>query len=297
MKNVEDMLKKYDVPIPQVRLKITVYEFFTENDDRIGVDFQAWKNNGGMDFFSGGGRFRNNWSALYSGGNMTNTGSERTGFYNFNPKWNTRYLDFLTAKGKGQVVCSGELLIRNNTPAALKSMSELFYFESKRPAEEEELIKFFSAIAQKFIGSDDLPVWKAPELRSAKQSSFGFSMQIANASVTECSTNFTVDLTHTGLIGFESSGAPRFSESRITGLNISLPHGKTSFIIGGLRKSSLVRSKTGIPFLKDIPLLGWLFSTDSTSVRQTVLAVAGECISESPAGLPGKMPRSRQEMN
>ena len=297
MKNVEDMLKKYDVPIPQVRLKITVYEFFTENDDRIGVDFQAWKNNGGMDFFSGGGRFRNNWSALYSGGNMTDTGSERTGFYNFNPRWNTRYLDFLTARGKGQIICSGELLIRNNTPAALKSMSELFYFESKRPAEEEELIKFFSAIARKFIGNDDLPVWKAPELRSAKQSSFGFSLQIANASVTERSTNFTVDLSNTSLIGFGSSGAPRFSESRITNLNISLPHGKSSFIIGGLRKSSLVRSKTGIPFLKEIPLLGWLFSTDSTSVKKTVLAVAGECVSETPAGLPGKMPRSRQEMN
>ena len=297
MKNVEDMLKKYDVPIPQVRLKITVYEFFTENDDRIGVDFQAWKNNGGMDFFSGGGRFRNNWSALYSGGNMTDTGSERTGFYNFNPRWNTRYLDFLTARGKGQIICSGELLIRNNTPAALKSMSELFYFESKRPAEEEELIKFFSAIARKFIGNDDLPVWKAPELQSAKQSSFGFSLQISNASVTERSTNFTVDLSNTSLIGFGSSGAPRFSESRITNLNISLPHGKSSFIIGGLRKSSLVRSKTGIPFLKEIPLLGWLFSTDSTSVKKTVLAVAGECVSETPAGLPGKMPRSRQEMN
>ena len=297
MKNVENMLKKYDTPIPQVRLRITVYEFFTENDDRIGVDFQAWKNNGGMDFFSGGGRFRNNWSALYSGGDMTNTGSERTGFYNFNPKWNTRYLDFLTAKGKGQVICSGELLIRNNTPAALKSMSELFYFESKLPQEEEKLIKFFSAIAQKFIGTDDLPVWKAPELQSAKQGSFGFSLQIANASVTERSTNFTVDLSNTSLIGFESSGAPRFSESRITGLNISLPHGRNSFIIGGLRKSSLVRSKTGIPFLKDIPILGWLFSTDSTSVKKTVLAVVGECVSETPAGLAGKITRSQREMN
>ena len=176
-------------------------------------------------------------------------------------------------------------------------MSELFYFESKLPQEEEKLIKFFSAIAQKFIGTDDLPVWKAPELQSAKQGSFGFSLQIANASVTERSTNFTVDLSNTSLIGFESSGAPRFSESRITGLNISLPHGRNSFIIGGLRKSSLVRSKTGIPFLKDIPILGWLFSTDSTSVKKTVLAVVGECVSETPAGLTGKITRSQREMN
>ena len=142
-----------------------------------------------------------------------------------------------------------------------------------------------------------LPVWKAPPLKTAKQGSFGFSLKIANASVTERSTNFTADLVNTSLIGFGSSGAPRFSESRITGLNISLPHGKNSFIIGGLRKSSVVKSKTGIPLLKDIPILGWLFSTDSVSVKKTVLAVVGECVSESPAHLPGKVRRSQAEMN
>jgi cytochrome c-type biogenesis protein len=46
------MLEKYDVPIPQVKLEISVYELTSENDDKIGVDFQSWKNNGGMNFFS-----------------------------------------------------------------------------------------------------------------------------------------------------------------------------------------------------------------------------------------------------
>lgn len=129
------MLAKYDVPIPQVRLKIKVVEVTTENDDKMGIDFQSWKNNEGADFFSVGGRMRNNWAALYTGGNMPDRGygSERTSFYNFNPKWNTRYLDFLVSKGKAKVAYTGEMLIRNNTPALLDRSTQIFYIDVSKP--------------------------------------------------------------------------------------------------------------------------------------------------------------------
>jgi hypothetical protein len=295
--NVEKMLALYDVPIPQVRLKITVYEFFVENDDKLGVDFQAWKNNGGYNFFSGGGRFRNNWSALYSGGDLTDTGSERTGFYNFNPKWNTRYLDFLTAKGKGKILTSAELLIRNNTPASLENMQEMLYFSAPVPQEEQTLIKLFSQLANKVGITGDLPVWKAPQQTVAQSAKFGFSMNITNASVNERAANFTVDLNCTSLMGFDSAGVPRLAASAVNALNITLPFGKNSFVIGGLHKSSRVKSKTGIPFLKDIPVLGLLFSTETVSVKRSILAVAGECIMETPTQLPGPPNRSRRELH
>ena len=49
--NIAAMLAKFDVPIPQVRLKIKVYELTTENDDKIGIDFQNGKNNAGGGLF------------------------------------------------------------------------------------------------------------------------------------------------------------------------------------------------------------------------------------------------------
>ena len=49
-KNIEDMLKLYDVPHPEVRVKYMIYEIYAENDGRLGADFQAWKNNDGADF-------------------------------------------------------------------------------------------------------------------------------------------------------------------------------------------------------------------------------------------------------
>ena len=294
---VEKMLQQYDTPIPQVRLKLTVYEFASENDDKLGVDFQAWKNNQGMDFFSGGGRFRNNWSALYSGGTMGNTGSERTGFYNFNPKWNTRYLDFLTARGKGKIAHTAELLIRNNTPASVQSTQSLFYFEAKVPDNEAQLIKFFSALANKVIADNDIPVWKAPAQQSVVKSDFGFTMGITNASVTQEAVNFTVNLSNKSLVGFNSDGSPRFSESTVTGVNITLPQGMNSFVIGGLKKKSRVTSSSGIPWLKDIPLLGYLFSTESDSIKESVLVVTGECAMESPQNSLSPHRRSKGELH
>ena len=42
------ILKQYDVPNPEILIKFTVYEIYAENDAKIGADFQAWKNNDGM---------------------------------------------------------------------------------------------------------------------------------------------------------------------------------------------------------------------------------------------------------
>ena len=47
---------------------------------------------------------------------------------------------------------------------------------------------------------------------------------------------------------------------------VSLPHGKDTFVIGGLTKQEEVESRTGVPWLMDIPVLGYLFSSVSKSV-------------------------------
>ena len=122
-------------------------------------------------------------------------------------------------------------------------------------------------------------------------------MEIANASVTQEAVNFTVTLNNKSLIGFNSDGSPRFSESTINGLNITLPQGMNSFVIGGLRKKSKVVSSSGIPWLKDIPLLGLLFSTQSHSIKESILVVTGECTMESPQNKLTPHYRSKGEMH
>ncbi len=284
MTNIEKMLEKYDVPIPQVKLKLTVYEVYSENDEKLGLDFQAWKNNDGMDFFSGGARFRDNWQAVY-GGNLEQNNFNRTAFYNFNPKWNTRYIDFLVSKGHAKVTHTGELSIRNNTPATFARTTQIFYMDKSEtssgaavvPDEGVGAYELLSAIINSVAGASDFPIGKANLENTTKSTNYGFTMQVNNASVNLLETRFDVTLTNTSLIGFESSGVPRISPDNTINVTVSLPHGSNTFVIGGLKKQEEVKSDSGIPLLKDIPLLGYLFSSKSTSIKSSDLIIVGEC--------------------
>ena len=302
--NISKMLKRFDVPIPQVRLKIKVYELDTENDDRIGLDFQSWKNNEGVDFFSIGGRYRNNWAAAYGGGWGKHFGSERTSYFNFNPKWNTRYIDLLAAKGRAKIVHTGELLIRNNTAASFARTTQIFYIDASQPAPgtttspDQGLgpYKWLSNLIDRvFTRGDDLGVGKGNQQITTKSAGYGFTMKVNNASVNLDETRFNVTLSNTSLLGFQSNGAPRISEGHAVELDVSLPHGRDSFVIGGLRKQEVVKSKTGIPWLCDIPILEYVFSSVSTSVKDTELVVVAQCEWDAPADRPNLANTSRRE--
>ena len=310
--NIAALLAKYDVPIPQVRLKISVVEIYDENDDKMGIDFQNWKNNEGADFFSAGGRMRNNWSALYSNGMNQQFGSERTSFYNFNPKWNSRYIDFLASQGKAKVVHTGELVIRNNTPAKLDRTTQIFYIDTSKPVPDalslpdtgvgpyELLSSLIGELRRKdgtvadTVANGNYPVAKGNQQISTLSTGYGFSMAVTNASVNLAETAFNVTLNNTSLIGFQSNGRPRISSPSVVSLQVSLPYGKDSFVIGGLRKQEKVESSTGIPWLSDIPVLGYLFSSKSTSVKHSELIVMAQCSWASPKDMPDVHSMSRK---
>ncbi len=292
--NIAQMLAKYDVPIPQVRIKITVYEIDSENDDKLGIDFQSWKNNQGADFFSGGGRYRNNWNALYDATGLSQAaGSEHSSFYNFNPKWNSRYIDFLTSKGKAKVMLSGEIALRNSCNASLERLTHIFFVDTSQPVPQStgealfpntgvgayELLNNIigSAVGKTLTENEPLRVGKGNQQLTKISANFGFSMQISNAAIGLDETRFSVTLTNTSLLGFQSNGAPRIAPGTTIVQDVSLPYGVREFAIGGLKKQSEVTSKSGIPWLMDIPYLGYLFSSESKSVKHTELLVVGQC--------------------
>ncbi|MEG2077048.1 MAG: hypothetical protein RRY34_11135, partial [Victivallaceae bacterium] len=297
--NISRMLAKYDVPIPQLRLTITVYEMNVENDDKIGFDFQNWKNNEGTDFFSVGGRYRNNWSAIYTGGMNRNFGSERTSYFNFNPKWNTRYLDFMVSKGNATVSQTGELVIRNNTSATLSKTTQIMYVDVTNPVPSATVpgngatdygvgaYELLSALIGESIIPNNIPIGKGQAQKALPFTGFGFTMNVANASVNLEEASFTVALKNNSLLGFNSNGTPRIGNNNVVTQTISLPYGSEGFIIGGLKKKNTVISSDGIPWLKDLPWVGYLFSTKSTSNKDCEVIVVANCQWEAPAENPG----------
>jgi type II secretory pathway component GspD/PulD (secretin) len=112
-------------------------------------------------------------------------------------------------------------------------------------------------------------------------------MKVNSVTVGTEETQFDITLSNTSLLGFQSNGSPRISSGNTISQVVSLPHGKDTFVIGGLVKHTMVDSTTGIPFLSDIPWIGkYLFGTTSKSVKQTQLVVVGQCINDTLSDKP-----------
>lgn len=380
-KNIEYMLKQYDLPNPEISLSYAIYEVSAENDGKMGLDFQAWKNNDGVDLLSTGARYRSNWANTLDGGMMTN-GSSRTQFLNVNPKWNTKYFDFLTSKGYAKVVTSGNLVVRNNRVGYIERKSGLFNFDYEKIPDQslgetyqvlegksfvqggasaslstvgDYMFKAYdssgtqilldgggvsSTVAVKatftvmklnvensnetryylqlkdtdlhftkngankgneihaygfilYKGVDDgSGNYSWEEQASWKQdnnmviykgfktftdaSTYGFSIKIT-PSVCDDATNLGVVMENTSLMGWNSDGSPRISKSNTVDTEVMISHKGNRFVIGGLENKSRVRGVSGLPFLKDLPFVGWIFSTETESTKKSQLVLVAEC--------------------
>ena len=257
-KHIEAMLKLYDIPRPEVRLNCTVYELEAENDGMLGMDFQSWKNNDGVRFLGTDANLSRNYNVKDVLNAVRPDGTINTHYFNFEPKWNTRFLDFLVSKGHAKVVSTGTLAIQNNSTGTLKRSSGILY---------AELTKIKSQPGEGEHGN-------AVNVRPVNDK-FKFELTVT-PSITEKAAVLNVNAATRSLLGYTSTGAVRTSDYS-TKQKIMLGTGKNRFYLGGIEKSQTVRDVGGVPLLKDLPLLGWLFSTERESTKKTQLVVVAEC--------------------
>ena len=361
-KAIERILKEYDAPVTEALVDYKIYEIDSENDGNLGVDFQAWKNGPGADLFAAGARYASGWDFLNNNVASNLIKSSHTSAFNFNPKWNSKYLDFLVAKSKAKVITSGRTSIMNRCTGTISSVTRIPVIEAGeetagdsgpvtlsdallipawntdytlnavdqekglainiRPAgyTGEVVITrtkintrtyynisldksgaYLTRADGKNLGrtckaydvsvtltdntvtppvTTDVDDWtsaysytiRKDKKRVTKQAEFGFTLELTPEVNTEAS-QIKVAMSNTNLLGFKGNGEPRTSE---TVLNTSLQMANDGgvFYIGGLEKSALVRSVSKVPFLGDIPFLGWVFSGESESVKKTqIIAV------------------------
>ena len=399
------LLEKYDRPIPEVKVSYRVIEIYAENDDRIGVDFQSWKNNEGVDFFSAGTVVRRNWGTFFTSGVQDN-GWNRTSYWDVNPKWNTRYLDFMTSIGKAKCLAQGVLVAQNRRSSQIEVSSGFFYdrtyytagatsiaegcqeftFADPNPdtilregvnkiMPYQELVQLYQrvsrdnpkSVSEKLIANmpeqllrpigytmrvmgtqtgtntigdaiaalsdaqrntianqmtQGLPASAAAALTTAilnattsalskyiggyvksdgsvvragyyntnadqMQSSpgiihgwlqypmvtdgFKFDLKVTPV-VTGKAAKLRFELDSISLLGWNADGSARTSNSG-TATTVQVGLEPREFVIGGLRKSEAVRGNAGLPFFKDLPIIGRALSTETESVKQSQLVV------------------------
>ena len=454
------MLRQYDRPIPEFKVTYRVIEIFAENDDRIGVDFQSWKNNEGVDLFSAGVIARRNWGTFFSSA-IQNNGDNHTSYWNFNPKWNTRYLDFMTSIGKAKCLAQGEVVVQNRKSSLIQVNSGFFYDRTYYTAGAKSIAEgckeftytdinpdtvlresiskiipieklnesladagvnaymtkagytmrvmgtqvgtatYYDAIARKnyqtllaggnqvsgsekykgvpistleakvaeaqaqaiaagggMLNSQNVHAYlyasnaDYKELYDASKTilmssltpeqaaimantttspltkyltgyvdaegnrysgnyyrenyayvdaapgiihgwlqypmvteGFQFKLKISPL-VTGKAASMKFDLDGLSLLGWNSDGSARRSNSKIS-TTVQLPYSDQEFVLGGVRKSESVRANTGLPYLKDLPVIGRLLSTESESIKQSQLVVIAKVEYSNPDSFAG----------
>ncbi len=397
---MREMLKQYDRPIPEIRIAYRILEIYAENDDRIGVDFQSWKNNDGVDLFSTGMVVRRNWGTFFTSG-IQDSGNNKTSYWNFNPKWNTRYLDLMTSIGKAKCLAQGEIVAQNRKTSVLQVSSGFFYDRTYYKAGaasiaagtgefvyadinpdtilRESTSKIMpvgtikdlydsmnltvdvggmkvplsnfivpdgytlrmmgtqtttfsygeaaakslnddsktSALSKYLIGYVDkngVPTpaayynidWeKRTSMWANKDASpgiihgwlqypmvtegFEFDLKVTPV-VTGNAAQLKFDLSSISLLGWNADGSARRSYSN-TATTVQIGRQAREFIIGGLRKSESVRGTTGLPFLKDLPVIGRALSTETESLKQSQLVVIANVQYSNPDAVMGAQVR------
>ena len=266
---IREQLEQYDRPMPEIRLEYQLVEISTENDDKLGVDFQSWKNNDGVDFFSAGGRYRNNWASTFAGG-IDGSHSSRTDFFNFNPKWNSEYFDFLTSTGRAKVVTEGVIVAKNRRQSTVSVGTGLFY-EEQTPIPDTKLNDKIPDNHDKLPGEANLDVHHGNAQTTKAANGFRFELDVTPV-VTGKASILPVKVSGTSLLGWNSDGSPRLHNSSFE-TEIQIGNEGKDFVIGGIKRTNMIRSVSGIPFLKDIPVLGWAFSSETETTRTSELVL------------------------
>ncbi len=349
IKNIFSVLAEYDRPAPEVRAHVTLYEIYAENDTKLGLDFQAWKNNDGIDLFHAGGRFMNNYapngSALVNGADWGSTK-----YFNFNPKWNTKYVDFLTTKGKAKVLHSSEIKLTNGASGTISRTTSMFLPVSNEEKVVDDAVNMQAweftglpagtVVASKLNGKnisvlsaaagakltvteqvtdgitsytvkihngtlavDGVPssnrenaakllldtdnainVTNAYPVKRAKtidtlpsSKEFGFTMTLT-PEVSSAATILHVDINNSSLIGYTADGQPRVQKEAAVNTSFMIDNAGSKLVIGGINKRDVVRVSGGLPILKDLPLIGWIFSTESESTKKSQLLAVVEVV-------------------
>jgi type IV pilus assembly protein PilQ len=112
----------------------------------------------------------------------------------------------------------------------------------------------------------------------------------------EGAINLLINLTKSGFGTTPSPGAPPNITRRNVTTTVLVENGST-VVLGGLYQTEETEGHSGIPFLKDLPLLGWLFRTPYNPIKnrsELMIFITPRIINQDEAGLVDREDLSTQ---
>ncbi|HXT00312.1 MAG TPA: secretin N-terminal domain-containing protein [Elusimicrobiota bacterium] len=251
LQKIRQLIASVDVPSPQIAIKARLIEVETTNDLNWGINWA------GSTQFGSGGRVRSikdqsNYAVLPDG--SIAVGGAVTNF----PSGGI--LDISSIMNKTQVYAMLNF-IKSDTRS--KTLSEPMVLTGS------------NKVAKIHVGKN-IPVVTSQVTQTATTQSVTYLPEGVDLEVTpvvspgSSTISFKVRINVSELVGFQLNNP--ITTERVAQTEVAVESGMT-VVIGGLIKDTLVDTDSGIPILKDIPLLGWFFKNKTKNKDRTELLI------------------------
>lgn len=253
-------LKAIDRPVPQVALRLNVYEVTDNNFRELGIDWVNWKNGPGATLFGAGYDL-----AKYQGTSelMSQTLGSMSGFM-FAPQFDSTFIKMLQEKGKARSATSGSLTLINDYTEAPASFATAKYKISFNPSYEAIQKNSDRVLSVAADGTANFQLYLlypticyGPQGDKANFIRAGFNLTVVEA-VDQTNTD-TTSLTSVANVAYDY-------QSFVTYTSLATDSEK---LIATYTKDHKVTQNMGIPYLCDIPGLKYIFGSTSESVNHT----------------------------
>ena len=300
-----------DIPANQVLLDVKMYEVAANNDTKLGLDYVNWRNGPGRNLFqfvytafdadqrakaltSVFDPFLDARSPAPNDTRKVLDAALVTQYQSVNYLLTSNYVDFLQSKGNARVVAEQQLMVASSHPATLtaerrvlaivNNSNELDKVEPDQPTpvitreNNGNEIEVFSP--GQATGKIITPAGSAPKSVDVEDSRR--RVHVRNAGVA------TTELTVTPYVGLESmeldlnleiddvngvapSGLPIINK-RVVSSTVRLLDGQP-YVIAGIKRTTISKNSGKVPFLGDIPVLGYAFGGETNLKRENRVVI------------------------
>lgn len=255
-----------DRPAPQVNLTFTVYEVRESMLRDLGIEYLAWKNGPGLNLFQAGYQAFD----LSSSGSLAMTAaSGGFGGFFFAPQFDASFIRILQQNGKANLKNTATMTVANSD-----TLSYEIYFNPQLQnivkANNDQTSVTVSTVAQQNLNQIYLNIVKPIVcLHEGDEIEFEIPNYAPGsyAKVPSGSLFFGYNIQTANVVERNNYGTELIETNAITGnLTMELNHEK---IVASWDKNEDVEQVIGMPFLSDIPILKYLFSTTTTTREVT----------------------------
>jgi len=174
-------------------------------------------------------------------------------------------LKLMESESKGRIVSSPKVITKNNVAASITQDDNSYYLDTN--------------VSTSSNGTSTTQSWKS----QASRLELSVTPQVTN----EGAISLDVSIKKDSLTPTVQTGAPQDEVKRAIKTQVLVDNGST-VVIGGIYSYSQSENHSGIPFIKDIPLVGWLFRTKynpATIKKELIIFLTPRIINSEEAGL------------